>query len=42
VTRVLGKDKYVVDAIPGSKRSRLKYKSTAGADNMKPWVAFSI
>jgi hypothetical protein len=42
VTRVLGNDRYVVEDIPGSKRSRLKYQSTAGAENMKPWIAFSI
>lgn len=30
----------VVTDIPGMNRSRLRYNSTAGVDNMRPWVKY--
>ena len=42
ITQVLENDRYVVDDIPGCRRSRLSYKSTAGIGNMKHWVNFSM
>lgn len=42
VTKVLGNDRYEIEDIPGSGRSRLRYRSTAGIDNMKSWVYFNI